>query len=149
MTQGLRELTDAEWSAALESVLLPRLVHLLAARTAGHCMRVTDLDRGLMLRLCGGLRSQVPTATIVVLADQALRDQAPDFAVTGAKLVELRNPLPNNAWRPPLLVFVPNDLRAAAERGVAARRSPAVRGGRTRAGYQPCQRAMPSGIHDG
>ena len=115
MTQGLRELTDAEWSAALESVLLPRLVHLLAARTAGHCMRVTDLDRGLMLRLCGGLRSQVPTATIVVLADQALRDQAPDFAVTGAKLVELRNPLPNNAWRPPLLVFVPNDLRAAAE----------------------------------
>ena len=115
MSQGLRELTDPEWNAALETVLLPRLAGVLETRAAGHCMRATDLDRELMVRLCGGLRARVPGATVVVLADEPLRARAPDFAVTGAKLVELRNPLPNDELRPPLLVFVPNDLRAPAE----------------------------------
>ncbi|HMQ11866.1 MAG TPA: ATP-binding protein [Candidatus Competibacter phosphatis] len=115
MSQGLRELTDPEWSAALEAVLLPRLVGVLETRVAGHCMRVTDLDRELMVRLCGGLRARMPAATVVVLADEPLRVQAPDFAVTGTKLVELRNPLPDDELRPPLLVFVPNDLRPSAE----------------------------------
>ncbi|CAK0777931.1 hypothetical protein CCP3SC15_5940001 [Gammaproteobacteria bacterium] len=115
MTQGLRELENHELNAALEEVLLPRLMRILTSRTAGHCMKVTDLDRELMVRLCGGLRSQVPLVTVVILADAALRDQAPDFAVTGAKLVELRNPLSNDELRPPLLVFVPNDLRTSAE----------------------------------
>ena len=115
MSQGLRELTGQELNAALESVLLPRLAAVLQARGAGHCMRVADLDRDLMVRLCGGLRSVVTTATVVILADENLRRAAPDFAVTGTKLVELRNPLPNDGQRPPLLVFVPNDLRASAE----------------------------------
>lgn len=44
MSQGLRELTNQELNAALESVLLPKLSQLLAARELGHCMRVTDLD---------------------------------------------------------------------------------------------------------
>jgi hypothetical protein len=115
MTQGLSELTSQELNAALESVLLPRLAAILSVREAGHCMRVSDLDRDLMLRLAGGLSSVVPQATVVVLADEALRHQAPEFAVSSTKLVELRNPLPNDELRPPLLVFVPNDLRAAAE----------------------------------
>lgn len=115
MTQGLKELTSQELNAALESVLLPKLVEVLNSREAGHCMRVTDLDRDLMVRLCGGLRSHVPGVTVVVLADDALRAQAPEFAVSSTKLVELRNPLPNEELRPPLLVFVPNDLRASAE----------------------------------
>jgi len=115
MSRGLTELAPQDLNAALEAVLLPRLVAVLGARSAGHCMRVTDLDRDLMLRLCGGLRSQMPTATVVVLADDALRAQAPEFAVSSTKLVELRNPLPNDELRPPLLVFVPNDLRASAE----------------------------------
>lgn len=115
MSQGLRELTCQELNAALESVLLPRLSKVLAARDLGHCMRVTDLDRELMIRLAGGLRAAVPSANVVVLADDALRAQAPDLAVTSTKLVELRNPLPNDELRPPLLVFVPNDLRASAE----------------------------------
>lgn len=115
MSQGLRELTSLELNAALESVLLPRLAAVLGQREAGHCMRVTDLDRDLMVRLCGGLRSRVPGATVVVLADDALRQTAPDIAVSSTKLVELRNPLPNDELRPPLLVFVPNDLRASAE----------------------------------
>ncbi|MET3441591.1 hypothetical protein ABIC94_002353 [Variovorax paradoxus] len=115
MTKGLRELTQDDFNAALEAVLLPDLLELLSKRTAGHCMRVTDLDRDLMLRLCGALRSRNTGATIVILADEALRAQAPDFAVSSTKLVELRNPLPNDELRPPLLVFVPNDLRASAE----------------------------------
>lgn len=115
MTQGLRELTTQELNAALESVLLPKFTKALATRELGHCMRVTDLDRELMVRLVGGLRAAVPTATVVLLADEALRAQASEFAVTSTKLVELRNPLPNDELRPPLLVFVPNDLRASAE----------------------------------
>jgi ABC-type branched-subunit amino acid transport system ATPase component len=115
MSQGLRELINHELNAALESVLLPRLSQLLAARDLGHCMRVTDLDRELMIRLVGGLRAAVPSANVVVLADDSLRAVAPDLAVSSTKLVELRNPLPNDELRPPLLVFVPNDLRASAE----------------------------------
>lgn len=115
MRQGLRELTSQELNAALESVLLPRLSKVLAARDFGHCMRVTDLDRELMIRLAGGLRATIPSANVVVLADDTLRAQAPGLAVTSTKLVELRNPLPNDELRPPLLVFVPNDLRASAE----------------------------------
>jgi hypothetical protein len=57
----------------------------------------------------------VPAANVVVLADEGLRAMAPDMAVSSTKLVELRNPLPNDELRPPLLVFVPNDLRASAE----------------------------------
>lgn len=115
MSQGLREITPSDWHAALETVLLPRLVDVLSGKLAGHCMRVTDLDRDLMMRLAGSLRASVPTATVVLLADEALRAQAPALAVSSTKLVELRNPLPNDDLRPPLLVFVPNDLRTAAE----------------------------------
>lgn len=115
MSQGLCELTSQELNVALESILLPRLAKVLSARDLGHCMRVTDLDRELMIRLAGGLRAAVPSANVVVLADDALRAQAPDLAVSSTKLVELRNPLPNDELRPPLLVFVPNDLRASAE----------------------------------
>lgn len=115
MSQGLREITPTDWHAALEAVLLPRLVSVLNGKQAGHCMRVTDLDRDLMVRLAGSLRAAVPTATVVVLADDALSAQAPALAVSSTKLVELRNPLPNDELRPPLLVFVPNDLRTAAE----------------------------------
>lgn len=115
MSQGLRELTSQELNAALESVLLPKLSQLLATRELGHCMRVTDLDRELMIRLAGGLRAAVPSANVVVLADESLRAMAPEMAVSSTKLVELRNPLPNDELRPPLLVFVPNDLRASAE----------------------------------
>lgn len=115
MTQGLREVTSHDLDAALESVLLPRLAEVLGKRGPGHCMRVTDLDRDLMVRLCGGLRSMAPGTTIVVLADESLRRLAPDIAVSSTKLVELRNPLPSDELRPPLLVFVPNDLRVSAE----------------------------------
>lgn len=115
MSQGLRELTSHELNAALEAVLLPKLSKFLTDRDLGHCMRVTDLDRELMIRLAGGLRAAVPSANVVILADDSLRALAPNLAVSSTKLVELRNPLPNDELRPPLLVFVPNDLRTSAE----------------------------------
>lgn len=115
MSQGLREPTPDEINQALESVLLPRLVQALNSHEAGHCMRLSDLERDLIIRLCGALRSEVPGANVVILADYALQQQAPQFAVSSTKLVELRNPLPNDELRPPLLVFVPNEVRAAAE----------------------------------
>ncbi|MBV6796084.1 methylation-associated defense system ATP-binding protein MAD8 [Xanthomonas euvesicatoria] len=115
MSQGLRVISQFDWYVALEAALLPKLAGVLNGKQSGHCMRVTDLDRELMVRLAGSLQAAVPMATVVLLADEELRAQAPALAVSSTKLVELRNPLPNDELRPPLLVFVPNDLRTAAE----------------------------------
>lgn len=114
MKQGLQELTQADLLDALEGVLLPWLKGRVQAREAGHCMRITDLDRDLMVRLCGRLHAEIPGLTAVVLSDGTNRIPA-DISVSSTKLVELRNPLPDGGQRPPLLVFVPNDLRASAE----------------------------------
>ncbi|GAB2937002.1 hypothetical protein GCM10027280_26400 [Micromonospora polyrhachis] len=114
MTQGLQEIDPQAIAAELESVLLPRLRRLLSSRGPGHCMRITDLDTDLMARLCGRLRAEVPGTEIVMLGggDGSLPR---DLTVSSTKLVELRNPLPDGTLRPPLLAFIPNDVRAAAE----------------------------------
>lgn len=114
MSQGIRELTQADLLDGLEGVLLPWLKERVRAREAGHCMRVADLDRDLMIRLCGRLRAEVSGVTTVMLSDGSGRVPG-DIAVSSTKLVELRNPHPDGSQRPPLLVFVPNDLRASAE----------------------------------
>ena len=114
MSQGMRDLTQADLLDGLEAVLLPWLKERVRHREAGHCMRVSDLDRDLMVRLCGRLRAEVPGVTVVMLSDGSTRVPA-DIAVSSTKLVELRNPHPDGSQRPPLLVFVPNDLRASAE----------------------------------
>ena len=46
---------------------------------------------------------------------RAERPTPPELEVSSTKLVELRNPLPDGQQRPPLLVFIPSDVRAAAE----------------------------------
>ncbi len=114
MSQGIRELTQADLLDGLESVLLPWLKERIRTREAGHCMRVADLDRDLMIRLCGRLHAEVSGITTVMLSDGSSCVPA-DIAVSSTKLVELRNPHPDGSQRPPLLVFVPNDLRASAE----------------------------------
>ncbi len=115
MTQGLRELQPQDLSAELERALLPVLVGRLKGRGTGHCMRISDLDPELMVRLCGRLRAEVTSATVVVLTDGVQESVPEGLAVTSTKLVELRNPFSDGTLRPPLLVFVPNDVRAAAE----------------------------------
>lgn len=114
MSQGLRTIQPHDLAAELEAELFPRLADLLRSRGRGHCMRLTDLDRDLMVRLCGRLRAEVPEAQVVILGN-GHSTTTPTLTVTSTKLVELRNPLPDGALRPPLLVFIPNDLRAAAE----------------------------------
>jgi len=81
-------------------------------------MRVSDLDLEIMVHLCQQLRSQVPGAQVYILSilSDGHRASIPsDLTVTSTKLVELRNPGADNTLRPPLLVFIPSDLRAAAE----------------------------------
>ena len=115
MSQGLRALQGYDLAAALESVLVPVLGAQLQHRELGHCMRVSDLELDLMVRLCARLRAEVPGITVVVLKNGHGAAVPEALGVTSTKLVELRNPLPDGSLRPPLLVFVPNDVRAAAE----------------------------------
>ena len=114
MSRGLRELQAADLAAEIERDLLPRLAGILRSRGLGHCMRVDDLDRDLMTRLCARLRAEVPAAQVFLLGDGRSRSPG-DLTITSHKLVELRNPLPDGTLRPPLMVFIPGNLRVAAE----------------------------------
>jgi DNA phosphorothioation-dependent restriction protein DptH len=114
VTKGLRELQPVELAAELERAIVPVIAAELQSRADGHCMRVSDLDGDLMVRLCGRLREKVPSATVVILTDGTASVPG-ELSVTSTKLVELRNPNLDGTLRPPLLVFVPSGLRAAAE----------------------------------
>lgn len=114
MTLTFRELTAIQLTNELENIAVPLLVERLRSRTAGHCMRVSDLDGELMIRLCARLRAELPNTTVVVLTDGKLPIPSA-IAVSSTKLVELRNPLADGTQRQPLLVFVPGEVRASAE----------------------------------
>jgi DNA phosphorothioation-dependent restriction protein DptH len=114
MSQGLRPLEPEDLLVEAERELLPALAQRLRAADPGHCVRVTDLDRDLMVRLCGRLRAEVPEAQVVILGNGHPNTPAA-LTVTSTRLVELRNPLADGSLRPPLLVFVPSELHAAAE----------------------------------
>ncbi len=113
-TTGLRELTDADLDEALEGVLFPRLLALLAAREPGHCVRITDLSAALAVRLCARLRATAGTsAQVHVLGTPPLVPA--ELGITGTKLIELRNPAADGRQRSPLLVFIPPGTHASAE----------------------------------
>ena len=44
------------WDRALAGLLVDRIGKVLDRRGPGHCMRVSDLDEGLMMRVCANLR---------------------------------------------------------------------------------------------
>ena len=113
MSSGFRALPNADLTRAVEELLLPRLAGALREKVAGHCMRVTDLDRDLMVALAKGLRKEAPGANVYVLADGS--PSADNLYVSSTKLVELRNPLVDGSLRPPLCVFLPANLRTSAE----------------------------------
>lgn len=115
MTTGLREISDADLTEAIVQILLPRLAEQMRLRAPGHCMRVADLDRGLMVALCRSLRMQVANVQTFILGTADNVDADDDLYVSSTKLVELRNPLPNGELRPPLVVFLPPQTRASAE----------------------------------
>ncbi len=114
MSAGFQELSAAQLTIELENVAVPLLVEQLRSRVAGHCMRISDLDGDLMIRLCARLRAELPNTTVVVLTDGKLAIPA-ELAITSTKLVELRNPHADGTQRQPLLVFVPSEVRASAE----------------------------------
>lgn len=115
MANGLREIQLSDLNRALEDEIRPRLVQLLRDRARGHCVRVTDLDDGLMVSLCRALREAVPESQVYVLSDGRNGAVPAELAVTSTKLVELRNPEPDGHLRPPLLVFLPANVRTSAE----------------------------------
>ena len=114
MSEPFRALPTSDVTRSLEELLLPRLAEVVRRRVPGHCMSVLDLGADLMVPLARGVRRQVPTANVHVLTDDlaALND---DLHISSTRLVELRNPLPDGALRPPLCVFLPANLRTSAE----------------------------------
>ena len=114
MSGAFRALPASDLTRSIEELLLPALVAALRDRKPGHCMRVSDLGPDLMIALAGALRSQVPAASVHVLAEGA-PPPGDDLHVSSTKLVELRNPRPDGSLRPPLCVFLPPNLRTSAE----------------------------------
>ncbi|MCH0571405.1 ATP-binding protein [Streptomyces sp. MUM 136J] len=115
MARGLTEITESQWRQALEQALLPRIASVLRRREAGHCMRIEGLRADLATSLTRRLHTAVPEAQVYVLDAGMPGPEADDVAITGTRLVELRNPDETGALRPPLLVFVPPGTRASAE----------------------------------
>src|ERR1017187_799222 len=114
MSQEFRRITPEDVNDHLRVVIEEQLSEIILARQPGHCMRVGDLDSSVMLdvgrKLSGtfGLAAQIH-----VLSRQPKNDDP--LLITSSKLVELRNPPTGGEQRPPLLVFVPNELRTSAE----------------------------------
>ncbi|QDU76841.1 AAA-like domain protein [Bremerella volcania] len=114
MSQGLKEIHHSDVAAEIEKHLAARFRQMLIQRGPGHCMRVSDLDADLMSRLCSRLRGEVPYSLVFVLTDDA-HSKNDDVYITSTKLIELRNPEADGTLRPPLVVFVPNELRTSSE----------------------------------
>jgi hypothetical protein len=111
MSQGIQPVRDVDVNRSLEGVLLPRLAQMLHGKQAGHCMRVGDLPAELMSSLCRRLREAAPDCEIHLLSETSQSN----LCINAGKLIELRNPKEDGSLRPPLLVFVPAEIRAAAE----------------------------------
>jgi hypothetical protein len=67
-----------------------------------------------MLEVARNLRATLGDAAQIHVLSRESRNDDP-LLITSSKLVELRNPPAEGKQRPPLLVFVPNDLRTSAE----------------------------------
>ena len=114
MSQEFRRVTSEDVNEQLRLVVEERLREIIAERQPGHCMRVGDLDTAVMLEVARNLRSTLGGAAQIHVLSRESRNGDP-LLITSSKLVELRNPPAEGEQRPPLLVFVPNDLRTSAE----------------------------------
>jgi len=109
---GIHSLPREEWLKEFEQVALHYLRGKISQSKSGHCIRITDLDTDLMVRLCRTLRDSIQNFNFFVLKSS---DVPVDVAITSTKLVELRNPLEDGSQRHPLLVFIPHATKASAE----------------------------------
>lgn len=114
MSLVFQELNDDRLNYSLTETIYPRLSGILQSRGLGHCMRVIDLELEMMTALCRAFRRDMPEAQVFILADRPLAG-AEDLQISSTKLVELRNPLPDGSQRPPLMAFIPPNLRTSAE----------------------------------
>ncbi len=103
------------WDRALAWLLAERIGKVLDRRGPGHCMRVSDLDEGLMWRVCANLRQRAANQRENIFILAAPGQEGRFELVTSTKLVELRNPDEQGRLRPRLLVFIPPTLRTSAE----------------------------------
>src|SRR5690349_12539763 len=114
MSQDFRRVSTADVNSELEKLIEELLLEILTTRQPGHCMRVGDLEADVMLEVARNLKQKVGNSAQIHVLAKASSNGDP-LLITSSKLVELRNPSAEGALRPPLLVFVPNDLRTAAE----------------------------------
>ena len=78
-------------------------------------MRVDDIPAVLMISLCSRLREAAPGYHVFVLRADGATSVPDDLAITATKLIEIRNPDSERHVRRPMLVFVPQEARTAAE----------------------------------
>ncbi len=107
------EITHDSLNSAVAGALSQKIADIYGKRTPGHCMRVADLDDGVMKALCAEIRKHYPAGNIFILTDDTTSSVS--FEITSTKLVELRNPQEDGSLRPALLVFIPTSLRTSAE----------------------------------
>jgi hypothetical protein len=93
MISGFRALPNADLTRAVEELLLPRLAGALRGKAAGHCMRVTDLDRELMVAVAKGLRKETRWA-----AQADFVQELPLFLVTVRCLDQLDVLVVSDEW---------------------------------------------------
>ena len=115
MNTAFRKVLPSDIDEHIKPILIDLLRTQLSFRQPGHCMRVGDLSTALMEDIARSLASQTGNQAQVHVLTSAEHGQASPLFITSSKLVELRNPLGDGRLRPPLLVFVPNDLRTSAE----------------------------------
>jgi DNA phosphorothioation-dependent restriction protein DptH len=102
----LTPVSDADLYEHLSQQLLPGIRAALDAAGPGQRLRVTTLPVPVMERLCEALQDRASYRAFVLAKDPA----GIAWRASSTKLIELRNVLPE-----PLLVFIPPDLRTAAE----------------------------------
>jgi hypothetical protein len=102
----LTPITNDDLYVLLAEQLLPQITAALDAAGPGQRLRVTTLPVPVMERLCGALQPRQTSRAYVLAKDPS----GATWRASSTKLIELRNVL-----KEPLLVFIPPDLRTAAE----------------------------------
>lgn len=115
MDNGFRKISSSDLDEHIKPILEQLLLAQVLNRDYGHCMRVGDLSTKLMVEVAASMTATIGEQAQVHVLVASEADRSNPLMITSSKLVELRNPLKDGSLRPPLLVFVPNDLRTAAE----------------------------------
>lgn len=98
--------TQADLDSLLVERLLPRLLQALESAGPGQRLRVTTLPEAVMSAICEALQGDSRWKARLL----SMTPGGPSWRTSATKIIELRNVLSE-----PLLVFIPPDLRTAAE----------------------------------